>query len=89
MSRTPKVTIAFDFDPMLVVARRIAAPHANYCGTNKYWKTPASEAAAFVELADMAMKTAGRTATVSIDWRHVTVGIPAAPADAPAFLPSI
>ena len=37
----------------------------------------------------MAMKTAGRTATVSIDWRHVTVGIPAAPADAPAFLPSI
>ena len=89
MVRLPKVAISFDFDPALVYIRREEAPHAKYCGTSRTWKAPALEAAAFVARADREMKKAGRTVTVCIDYRDVTVGVPAAAAPVPAAAPSI
>ena len=93
MARISKVAISFEFDTPLVYIRREEAPNAKYCGTSRTWKAPALEAAAFVARVDRQMRAAGRTVTVRIDYRDVTVGVPAAavpvPADAPAFQPTI
>ena len=96
MVRLPKVAISFEFEPALVFCRREEAPHAKYCGISRTWKAPALEADAFVarvDRVDRVMRAAGRTVTISVDYRPVTVGIPDAdaptPADAPSLQPSI
>lgn len=89
MARLPRVTISFPFDPALIYARRIAAPHAKYCGTNKRWSASGAEAAAFVARASTALLAEGRTATVRLDCRPVTLGTPALDAEIPAAAPAI
>ena len=80
MARLPRVSIAFDFDPVFIFARRIAAPHATYNGIGKSWSASANEAAAFVQRASAALLAEGRTAIVRLDCRPVTLGLPAAAA---------
>ena len=78
MARLQKVSIAFDFDTLLIYARRCSAPNAKYNGISKSYKSPAAEADAFVAQSDKLMREAGRSGTVWIDFRPVVLGLPAA-----------
>lgn len=93
MARLPRVSLYFDFHPLLVYARRCYAPHAVYNGTEKSWRVPALEAEAFALQADQLMRSAGLTACAWIGGRRVNLGVHPeaahAPADTPALEPAI
>ena len=80
--RLPTVAIEHPFDRMLLDLRRLSAPHAKWDAGTRVWRMPAREAAAFIEMVDRNVKDLEKTITILVDWRPITVGVPA-PADAP------
>lgn len=93
MARLPRVSLYFEFHPLLVYARRCSAPHGVYNGVAKSWRVPAAEAEAFAVQANNLMRNAGLTACAWIGGRRVNLGVQPqaipATADAPALEPAI
>ena len=89
MARLQKVSIAFDFDTLLIYARRCSAPNAKYNGISKSYKSPAAEADAFVAQSDKLMREAGRSGIVWIDFRPVVLGMPVTAAPVPVDTPAV
>ena len=82
MKRRPSVAIEHPFSRMLLDLRRLSAPHAKWDSGTKVWRMPAAEADAFLVMVDRNLRDLDRTMTILVDWRPVTVGVPAS-ADAP------